>query len=107
MGEIATRLSDLAIITSDNRRTERAADIINDIVAGVVNGVEYVVIPDRALAIKFAIMTSHKGDVVVLAGKGHETYDDADGVKTHFDEREVVHAAAKLYALADSIRDTQ
>lgn len=107
MGKIATRLSDLAIITSDNRRTERAADIINDIVAGVLRGVEYVVIPDRALAIEFAIMTSHKGDVVVLAGKGHETYDDADGVKTHFDEREVVHAASKLYALADSNRDTQ
>ncbi len=91
MGEISGRLSDLSVITEDNSRFENVMDIIEDIKTGInkTNG-KYIVIPDRTDAIRYCIENAQDGDIVVLAGKGHEDYQDKNGVKTHYDEREVI-----------------
>lgn len=91
MGEISGRLSDLSVITEDNSRFEDVMDIIDDIKVGInkTKG-EYVVIPDRTDAIRYCIENARDGDIIVLAGKGHEDYQDKNGVKTHYDEREVI-----------------
>ncbi|MDO4743422.1 MAG: UDP-N-acetylmuramoyl-L-alanyl-D-glutamate--2,6-diaminopimelate ligase, partial [bacterium] len=94
MGAVAAQLSDYMIITSDNPRTEEPAKIIEDILEGV-KGYEtpYKVIENRVEAIKYAIKNAQKGDIIVLMGKGHETYQIlSDGV-IHLDEREVVAQA--------------
>ncbi len=91
MGEIATTLADYAIITSDNPRTEVPADIIADILAGVkAPKSRYKVIEDRIEAIAFAIDNHMEGDLIILAGKGHETYQEICKTKYHMDEREIV-----------------
>ena len=91
MGEIAVRLADKVIITSDNPRTEDPEKIIADIVKGTVGTkTPLEVIPDRIEAIHRAIDTHKPGDVIVLAGKGHETYQIVGKVKHHMDEREIV-----------------
>ncbi|MBP8641119.1 MAG: UDP-N-acetylmuramoyl-L-alanyl-D-glutamate--2,6-diaminopimelate ligase [Oscillospiraceae bacterium] len=91
MGEIATTFSDYAIITSDNPRTEVPADIISDILAGVkAPKNRFKVIEDRTEAIAFAIDSHMEGDVIILAGKGHETYQIIGKTKYHMDEREIV-----------------
>ena len=91
MGKIGVNLSDIAIITSDNPRTEDPAAIIEDILAGVPAGAENcVVIENRIKAIHHAMDIAKKDDIIVLAGKGHETYQEICGVKHHLDEREVV-----------------
>ncbi|MCD7860414.1 MAG: UDP-N-acetylmuramoyl-L-alanyl-D-glutamate--2,6-diaminopimelate ligase [Oscillospiraceae bacterium] len=91
MGEIATRLADFSIITSDNPRTEEPEAIIRDILGGVtVKKRRYTVIPDRRAAIAYAIKRHRAGDVIVLAGKGHETYQEVGHVKYPMDEREIV-----------------
>jgi UDP-N-acetylmuramoyl-L-alanyl-D-glutamate--2,6-diaminopimelate ligase len=93
MGRIGVELSDLAIITSDNPRTEDPGAIIRDIEAGVTPEMgDYVIIPDRRKAIEFAMDIGRKDDIIVLAGKGHETYQEIHGVKYHLDEREEVAA---------------
>lgn len=99
MGEIAARISDLAVVTSDNPRTEDPQLIIEDILPGVrrVPGAEYVVIPDRREAIRRAIGTAAPGDVVVIAGKGHEDYQIVGRQRLHFDDRE--EAAAVLESI--------
>lgn len=91
MGRIGVELSDIAIITSDNPRTEDPMDIIGDILKGV-EGVEkeYIVMENRPAAIRHAMDIAGKYDIIVLAGKGHETYQEICGVKHHLDEREVV-----------------
>lgn len=91
MGEVSSRLSDLTIVTSDNPRNEEPMDIIADILIGVkkCDG-EYVTIPDRKEAIKYAIENGKPGDIIVLAGKGHEDYQEIKGVKHHMDERELI-----------------
>ncbi len=89
MGEIGTRLSDIAIITSDNPRTENPGKIIDDIVSGVKMG-KYKVIENRRDAIGYALSIAKKDDIVLLAGKGQETYQIIGTEKIHFDEREVV-----------------
>lgn len=91
MGEISGRMSDLSVITEDNSRLENVMDIIEDIKAGIhkTDG-KYVVIPDRTDAIRYCIENAQDGDIIVLAGKGHEDYQDKNGVKTHYDEREVI-----------------
>ena len=93
MGEIGVKLADFAIITSDNPRTEDPMAIIEDIVAGVKeeHG-EYIIIEDRRAAIRYAMDIAKKDDIIVLAGKGHETYQDIGGHKYHLDEREEVAA---------------
>ena len=93
MGEIGVRLSDLAIITSDNPRTEEPMAIIEDILKGVKEEYgEYIVMEDRRAAIRYAMDIAKKDDIIVLAGKGHETYQEIHGVKYHLDEREEVAA---------------
>lgn len=91
MGEVSGRLADLSIITSDNPRFEEPQDIINDIKIGIgrTDG-KYVEICDRKEAIKYAIANGQPGDVIVLAGKGHEDYQEIRGVKHPMDERVLI-----------------
>ncbi|BFO65504.1 UDP-N-acetylmuramoyl-L-alanyl-D-glutamate--2,6-diaminopimelate ligase [Chryseobacterium sp. KCF3-3] len=98
MGNIATKKSTLAIITSDNPRTEDPAQIIKEIEAGVEpqNFSKYTSIPDRKEAIKMAIKFSEPKDIVLVAGKGHETYQEINGVRHHFDDKEVINELWKL-----------
>ena len=93
MGRIGVTLSDLAVITSDNPRTEEPMTIIEDILKGVNQEQgEYIVMEDRRAAIRYAMDIAEKDDIIVLAGKGHETYQDIGGHKYHLDEREEVAA---------------
>ena len=93
MGHIGVKLSHIGIITSDNPRTEVPAAIIEDIVAGVKpEDGEYIVVEDRRAAIRYAMDIAEKDDIIILAGKGHETYQEIHGVKHHLDEREEVAA---------------
>lgn len=87
MGQIASELSDLAIVTSDNPRTEDPQAIINDILIGITSS-NYEVIPRRRDAIEQAIRLAQNGDAVVIAGKGHEDYQIIGKTKIHFDDRE-------------------
>ena len=91
MGEIAGKMADLSILTSDNPRTEDPMKILAAIEAGIKpTGGEYVVIENRREAIRYALEIAEAGDVVILAGKGHETYQEINGVKNPFDEKVVV-----------------
>ena len=91
MGEIAGRLADFAVLTSDNPRSEDPYAILAEIEAGIKNtGCPYTVIENRREAIKYAMTHANPSDVVVLAGKGHETYQEIKGVKHPFDEKVVV-----------------
>ncbi len=93
MGEIGVKRADFAIITSDNPRTEDPMTIISHILSGVKEEYgPYKVIEDRRAAIRYAMDIAEKDDIIVLAGKGHETYQDVGGVKHHLDEREEVAA---------------
>lgn len=98
MGNIATKKSTLTIITSDNPRTEEPGQIIKEIEAGVEpqNFSKYTSIPDRKEAIKMAIKFAEPKDIVLVAGKGHETYQEINGVKHHFDDKEVINELWKL-----------
>lgn len=91
MGEVSSRLADLTVVTSDNPRNEEPMDIINDILVGVkkADGA-YVTIPDRKEAIAYCMEHAQDGDIIVLAGKGHEDYQEIKGVKHHMDERELI-----------------
>jgi UDP-N-acetylmuramoyl-L-alanyl-D-glutamate--2,6-diaminopimelate ligase len=93
MGGIGVRIADHAIITSDNPRSEDPMKIIDDILAGVDSDMgSYEVIENRKSAIRHAMDMAQKDDIIVLAGKGHETYQEIRGVKHHLDEREEVAA---------------
>ena len=96
MGSIAVRNSDFVIITSDNPRTEEPAAIIDDILEGVVGTrTPYKVVENRVDAIKYAVSIAQKDDIIVLAGKGHETYQILKDGTIHLDEREVVAEALR------------
>ena len=94
MGEIGSRIADITVITSDNPRTEDPEKIVEDIDRGAVRkpGCYHIQV-DRRKAIRFAMSIAQKDDIIVLAGKGHETYQEINGVKHHLDEREEVAAA--------------
>ena len=93
MGKIGTDIADWSIITSDNPRTENPAKIIEDIVKGIDGSKNnYEIIENRPAAIRHAMDIAQKNDIIILAGKGHETYQEICGVKHHLDEREVVAA---------------
>ncbi|HBA97542.1 MAG TPA: UDP-N-acetylmuramoyl-L-alanyl-D-glutamate--2,6-diaminopimelate ligase [Lachnospiraceae bacterium] len=96
MGEVSSRLADFTVVTSDNPRNEEPQAIIDDIVTGVrrANG-RYITIPDRAEAIRYVIENALEGDVIVLAGKGHEYYQEIKGKKYHMDERELAADVAR------------
>ncbi len=91
MGEVSGNMADLSVITADNSRFEEVSDIISDIKIGMhkTNG-KYIVIEDRKEAIKYCIDNAQEGDIIVLAGKGHEDYQEIKGVKHPFDERVVI-----------------
>lgn len=91
MGRVAAELSDFCIVTSDNPRTEEPEKIIEDIMVGVKDtDCEYKVIVNRREAIDYALTHAQRGDCIILAGKGHETYQIIGKEKRHFDEREVI-----------------
>ncbi len=91
MGQVSGDMADFTIITSDNPRNEEPQDIIDDIKIGIskTSG-EYIEIIDRKEAIRYAIMNARAGDLIVLAGKGHEDYQEICGVKHHMDERDLI-----------------
>ena len=91
MGEISGKIADFTIITSDNPRTEDPQTIVDEIETGIkkTKG-KYVCIVDRKKAIEHAIKMANKNDIIVLAGKGHEPYQEINGVKYPFDERIIV-----------------
>ena len=91
MGEVSGRLADFTIITSDNPRFEEPLDIMADIVTGIekTDGI-YITIADRKEAIRYAITHGEPGDIIVLAGKGHEDYQEIKGVKYPMDERVLI-----------------
>ena len=93
MGEVSGRVADYTIITSDNPRTEKPEDIVKDIEAGIkkTNG-KYECIVDRKEAIKKAIKMANKRDIIVLAGKGHEQYQEINKKRYPFDESEIVNS---------------
>ncbi|MBR2524512.1 MAG: UDP-N-acetylmuramoyl-L-alanyl-D-glutamate--2,6-diaminopimelate ligase [Clostridiales bacterium] len=102
MGKVAGEMSDLTVITSDNPRTEDPMAIINDILMSInnTNGL-YEVEPDRSKAIFKAVSEAREGDTVLIAGKGHETYQEINGVKHHFDDHE---KAAQAVAEIEKLR---
>lgn len=94
MGDLATKNSDEVIITSDNPRDEDPGKIIDEIISGVT-GKNYTIEEDREQAIKKAIEMSKKNDIILIAGKGHESYQETKGVKKHFSDREVAEKYGK------------
>lgn len=91
MGEVSGKLADLSVITSDNPRTEEPQAIINDILTGIKKTTgKYIEIIDRRKAIEWVIHNGQPGDIIVLAGKGHEDYQEINGVKYPLDERDVI-----------------
>ncbi len=101
MGEVSGRLADLTVITSDNPRNEDPLDIIADIKTGIdkTDG-KYIEIPDRKEAIRYCIKNGRAGDIIVLAGKGHEDYQEIKGVKHPMDERVLVAEILKEEGMA-------
>ena len=94
MGEIATTLADITVITSDNPRSEDKLSIINDINQGILKDSEYYIIPSREEAVKFALKIKNDA-ILLLLGKGHEKYEiDSEG-KHKFDEKEIVRRELK------------
>jgi UDP-N-acetylmuramoyl-L-alanyl-D-glutamate--2,6-diaminopimelate ligase len=94
MGEVATRLSDFVIITSDNPRSEEPADIIKEIEGGAVSK-NYLIESDRGEAIRKAVSMADDGDVVLIAGKGHEDYQEIKGVRYRFNDRDIIEEAIR------------
>ncbi|MDE7450681.1 MAG: UDP-N-acetylmuramoyl-L-alanyl-D-glutamate--2,6-diaminopimelate ligase, partial [Alistipes sp.] len=93
MAQIAVKYADTAIFTSDNPRREQPEAILDEMAAGVEAGARYLRIVDRREAIRTASMLAQAGDIVLVAGKGHETYQIVGPEKHHFDDREEVRAA--------------
>ncbi|MBN2753518.1 MAG: UDP-N-acetylmuramoyl-L-alanyl-D-glutamate--2,6-diaminopimelate ligase [Candidatus Goldbacteria bacterium] len=95
MGAAAAKLADVVVVTSDNPRMEKPEDIIKDITKGIKRRDNIYLEPDRRKAIKLAVNIAEKEDIVILAGKGHETYQDVMGKKAHFSDQEEARAALK------------
>jgi UDP-N-acetylmuramoyl-L-alanyl-D-glutamate--2,6-diaminopimelate ligase len=93
MGDVATRLSDYTVITSDNPRTEDPQHILQQIITGIDQTKDYIALPDRQEAIEHAIAVAQPWDTIVIAGKGHEDYQILGQTRRHFDDREVARAA--------------
>ncbi len=100
MGKISTTIADFSVITSDNPRTEDPDRIISDIVNGLPDGANYIEIVNRKAAIEHAIMIAEPGDLVAIAGKGHESYQEINGQRFHFDDREIASASLELLKLS-------
>ena len=93
MGEIASRLADRVVVTSDNPRTESRAAIAEDICAGIGEDADLIVILDRETAIRHAVDRAASGDTVVIAGKGSEGYIDENNVKTPYSDKSALENA--------------
>lgn len=93
MAQIAVKYADTAIFTSDNPRHEKPEAILDEMVAGLEPGARYLRNADRAEAIRTAVMLAQPGDIILIAGKGHETYQIVGDVKHHFDDREEARKA--------------
>jgi UDP-N-acetylmuramyl tripeptide synthase len=102
MGSVAAALADQVIVTSDNPRSESPEAIIAEVLQGM-NDAVYQVQPDRAQAIKLAILSAQPGDIVLLAGKGHETYQEVAGVKQPFDDVEQAGLALQQYRMTQGV----
>ncbi len=100
MGGIASRMADFVIVTADNSRSERTADILADILAGFDGNASHTVIENRREAIEYAISSALPGDVILLCGKGHEEYEIMPDGTHPFSEREIVRSAASRYLRA-------
>jgi UDP-N-acetylmuramoyl-L-alanyl-D-glutamate--2,6-diaminopimelate ligase len=91
MGQISGNIADFSVITSDNPRTESPESILKDMNSGINDFDKVFTITDRREAIKLAAqLTKGKGDIILIAGKGHETYQEINGIKYHFDDKEEV-----------------
>ena len=97
MAAVASRMADLVIITSDNSRSEDPMTIIEDILRGMDPDCDHVVLPDRREAIRYAVRYARRGDIILLAGKGHETYEIDKNGKHSFSEKTLVMEAAETY----------
>ena len=95
MGRIAEKLADYIIITDDNPRTEDRGAIINDILKGISNPHKCEVIMNRREAIFKALKIAEQGDIILIAGKGHENYQEINGIKYDFNEVEIIREAAQ------------
>ena len=96
MGEIGGKLAHLSIITADNSRYEKVEDIIADIRGSIEKtGGSFIEIPDRREAIRYSILQAQPGDMVAVIGKGHEDYQEINGVRHHFLDREVIEETVK------------
>ncbi|MBQ8160605.1 MAG: UDP-N-acetylmuramoyl-L-alanyl-D-glutamate--2,6-diaminopimelate ligase [Clostridia bacterium] len=108
MGSIAGRMADYCILTSDNPRSEDPRAILDSIEEGIrPTGSPYVVIENRREAIRYALNIGREGDVIILAGKGHETYQEIQGVKYPFDEKVVVQELLQEQKALNAIRETE
>ena len=98
MAQIATKMSDRVIFTSDNPRTENPSSILKDMNEGVAitQKKKTITLEDRSEAIKLAVSFAQEGDIVLIAGKGHETYQEVDGVRHHFDDKEQLNKVFQL-----------
>ena len=97
MGRIASQMSDFFIVTEDNSRSEQPSDIIDEIVSGICEEGHYTVIEDREKAIEYVIKNARDGDIILLAGKGHEEYQIKGNEKREFSERKIVEKYIKRY----------
>ncbi len=97
MGRIAAEMADMVVVTSDNSRSEEPMDIINDIVGGIDDGAVYTVIEDRRAAIEYVIRMARRGDIILLAGKGHEEYEIDKTGRHYFSEREICREFVRKY----------
>jgi UDP-N-acetylmuramoyl-L-alanyl-D-glutamate--2,6-diaminopimelate ligase len=102
MGAVATTAADLTVITTDNPRHEDPAAIVEDVRRGAVDGSDVVVEPDRAQAIARAVASARPGDVVLVAGKGHETVIEVGDRRLPFDDRQVAADAVRRLDRAES-----
>jgi UDP-N-acetylmuramoyl-L-alanyl-D-glutamate--2,6-diaminopimelate ligase len=101
MADLACRLSDRAVLTSDNPRYEDPQVILDQMQAGVrpTDADKYLTVPDRREAIRTACALARPGDIVLVAGKGHENYQEIQGQRTAFDDRQVLQEAYELLSL--------
>jgi UDP-N-acetylmuramoyl-L-alanyl-D-glutamate--2,6-diaminopimelate ligase len=96
MAAIAVKYATIAILTSDNPRTESPTAILDDMIAGITEATNYLRITDRSEAIRTAAVLAHAGDIILIAGKGHEDYQIIGTEKFHFDDREQIRNAFEL-----------
>jgi UDP-N-acetylmuramoyl-L-alanyl-D-glutamate--2,6-diaminopimelate ligase len=96
MGKVAQKWSDLTVITSDNPRDEDPREIIRDILEGIDDPSKVLIEEDRRKAIELAINKAEEGDIVLIAGKGHEDYQEIKGVKYPFKDSQIVKEAISV-----------